>query len=101
MVVRTHNANGYRRGCRCHDCRTDEARRRREQRARKRRPCDICHRVHPGRCAPDADRSVRFTVMLPGHVDQRLRDHIDYGHRSKWVADVVELALDALAEAAA
>lgn len=95
-VVRTHNANGYRRGCRCKVCRDGEARRRREQRARKRKPCDVCRRVHPGRCAPGDQRSRPLHLTIPSSVDSRLRERVPWGERSGWVAALIERELDNL-----
>lgn len=92
--VLTHNATGYRRGCRCDECRSCEARRRREQRARNRKPCAVCNRVHPGRCTPEDQRAQTVAVSLPGHVARRLKDRIGWGDRSGWVAQLVEDELD-------
>lgn len=96
--VLTHNSTGYRRGCRCDTCRLDNNRRRREAYARQRadRVCDVCKRIHPGRCTPDSERSTQIGVTLPGRIARRLRERIAWGERSSWVARLIEAELDRL-----
>lgn len=57
-------------------------------------PCDVCKRVHRGRCSAEDDRTVRMCLALPGHLDRRLRDHVDFGDRSGFVAALIEAELD-------
>ena len=99
MAVHTHNRGGYRRGCRCPICRADETLRRSEQRARRpKTPCDVCRRVHPGRCLQADARSARIGLTLPGWVARRLRQHVPWGDRSAWIAALIERELDLLDE---
>lgn len=93
--VLTHNDGGYRRGCRCDVCRESAVRRITEARARDRGPCDVCFRVHRGRCLPGAERTVKVTVCLPAHVAEALRDQVGWGERSAFVSDLVSEALEA------
>lgn len=99
--VLTHNSTGYRRGCRCEVCRDDAVRRVREWRARTRKPCDVCSRVHRGRCIPDDVRGGQVNVHLPGRVRRLLYRHVPWGERSRWVAELIERELDRLEEKAA
>lgn len=94
-AVMTHNHNGYRRGCRCQDCRDDEARRRREQRHSKRRPCGICLRVHRGACVDPERRSVTVSVSLPSWLHAAMVEQVPWGERSRWLADLAEKELGA------
>ena len=63
---------------------------------RHRAPCDICNRVHRGRCTPADERSVNTCVTLPGRTHRRLTDLIPWGERSRFVAAAVEDRLDRL-----
>lgn len=93
--VLTHNYNGYDRGCRCDVCREGAARRVREWRHRNRpEPCDVCNRVHPGRCAPTDERSKQIGVTLPGGVHQLLTERVPWGERSAFVAGLIVEALE-------
>lgn len=91
--VLTHNSNGYDRGCRCAVCREGAARRVREWRHRNRRPCDICCRVHQGRCATDDERTGRVTVTLPDYLRRRLDEVAPWGERSAYIRGLLEREL--------
>lgn len=67
-----------------------------ELRAKRRRPCGICRRVHPGRCLPEDQRSDKFGITLPGWLGRRLRARIAWGDRSRWIAQLIEAELDRL-----
>lgn len=57
-------------------------------------PCEICHRVHPGRCTPEDARTINVCVTLPGRVHRLLHDRVPWGERSGWIARLVEHELD-------
>lgn len=54
-------------------------------------PCDGCCRVHRGpRCSTDEARSKPMCITLPAHVDRWLREHLDWGEKSRWVTEAIE-----------
>lgn len=68
MVISTHNRTGYRRGCRCDECREDNNIRRREQRDRHRPerpgvpPQGTDHRWQDRAACSDVSNTVFFPV---------------------------------------
>lgn len=59
-----------------------------------RHPCDVCKRVHPGRCVPADVRSVHVNLTLPGRVHRRMVERVPWGQRSGWIARLVAQELD-------
>lgn len=94
--VLTHNAWGYRRGCRCDVCREAASIRVRDwrDRTRPRKACDVCRRVHPGRCLPGEDRTEQVTVHLPSYLRRRL-DEVAPNGRSAFIRDLLRRELEA------
>lgn len=91
-AVRTHGDSGYRRGCRCATCRKGAVERVREYRARTRKPCEMCRRIHGGpRCPVGYGWSM--SVYLPSRLHVQLADAVPAGKRSSFVRRLIEEAL--------
>jgi hypothetical protein len=78
----------------CASCREACAAAMRLRRASQRQPCEVCCRVHPGRCASIDERSKQVTFTLPGGVHQLLTERVPWGERSSFVAGLVTEALE-------
>lgn len=61
-----------------------------------RHPCDVCCRVHQGRCSPDDTRSVQLHLTVPTRIRRRLYARVPWGQRAGWVARLIERELDRL-----
>lgn len=60
-----------------------------------RHPCDVCRRVHRGRCKPADQRSVTVTITLPSYLHRELAKRVPWGERSGWIARLIHQELDA------
>jgi hypothetical protein len=57
-------------------------------------PCEVCKKVHQGRCVPRDARSVQMCITFPGRVHRLLSERVPWGERSGFVARAVAKELD-------
>ena len=60
--------------------------------------CDVCRRVHPGRCTPPYKRSVSMCITIPSYVHSALSEHVPWGDRSDWIAQLITRELEPFLE---
>jgi len=60
-----------------------------------RHPCDVCRRVHRGRCKPADKRSVSVTITIPTHLHRELAAKVPWGERSRWITRLIRQELEA------
>lgn len=60
-----------------------------------RHPCDVCRRVHRGRCKPAEQRSVSLTITVPAHLYREMTERVPPRKRAGWIARLIHRELEA------